>query len=436
MGEVPADARVGATDAALNVGATGDDAGACPTTPKGRTAGEPDRTLRDLVDPRLVGFYPRSAGQDALGRVYVVGGLRGCREAVGAVDAAVLRLTDDGVLDPTFGDEGIACTTRDAGDRVNRAAFAVAVDDRGRVVIAGHEYVDAASADRGVMVARFDESGAPDEGIGRGGFRRHTVALTPGAPGSTALTVLADADGIVLAGGERDASDLSTYGFVLRLRDDGTIDPGFHGGEPWFDVGSWSFSRVARAADGYVVAGASRPGYSPRVARLGRDGELVAPFGPGGVASHPQRDLLVRGLEVDARGGFVLAGEVRGAGNAGLVRFHAGGRTDADFGTDEGLATPGVAWPSGYQLAPALARQCDGRLLVAGGAGEARFTLTRLGPDGRRDARFGVNGFVRNGQEGFAIHVYATLVHPIDGRITVVTSVYDDRDVAAWRFWP
>ncbi len=429
------DAAVDAADAAVDVRGN-DDVSACPSTPPGRTAGERDRTLRDLVDGRLLNFYIKGAGQDALGRIYACGALLGCSGQPTSLDAAVLRLTEDGVLDETFGNRGIACTNREPGDRMNRAAFALAVDGLGRVVLAGHYYVDAAGPQRGVLVARFGEDGTPDEGIGAHGRRQYETALTPGAPGSTAFSVLTEADGVVLTGGERDVSDLSSYGFVMRLLDDGTPDPGFHHGEPWFDVGSWSLSRAARTAGGYVVAGATRPGYSPRVVMLGRDGELVTGFGSGGASNHPQRNLMVRGLEVDARGGFVLAGEVRGAGSAGLVRFHPDGRPDADFGLDEGLAMLGVPWNSGRQLAPALARQCDGRLLIAGGTGGAEFALARVGADGRRDARFGVEGFVRGGQMGFAVHVYGTLVHPLDGRVTVVTSVHDDRDVAIWRFWP
>lgn len=426
-------------DASADAGSdAGSDAGqvVCPPAVPGHTAGEPDRTLLDLVDSRIARFFIKGAGQDALGRVYVCGALRGCSGAPELVDAAVMRLTDDGVLDPTFGDNGIACTVREPRDRMNQSAFALAVDEHGRVVLAGHYYLDAEQPQRGVMVARFGEDGAPDEGIGAQGFHRYVAALTPGAPGSTAFFVLPEADGIVLTGGERDVSDLSSYGFVMRLLDDGTPDPGFHHGEPWFDVGAWSLSRAVRTAEGYVVAGASRPAYSPRVVMLGRDGELVRGFGPGGTATHTQRNLMVRALEVDARGGFVLAGEVRGAGSAGMVRFHPDGRPDQDFGLDEGLAMLGVPWDSGRQLAPALARQCDGRLLIAGGAGGGEFTLARVGADGRRDARFGVEGFARGGRMGFSIHVYGTLVNPLDGRVTVVTSVFDDRDVAIWRFWP
>ncbi len=434
VGEVPAD--VGVVDAA-DVVTGGDGSSACPSSTPGHAPGEPDLTLRSLVDPRLADFYIKGAAQDALGRIYVCGAMFGCGVAGEPLDVAVLRLTDDGVLDETFGDHGVACTGREPDDSLNNSAFAVAIDGRGRAVLAGDYYVDARLPQGGVLVARFDARGQPDESIGPHGFRRYAVALTPGAPRASSFFVLPEADGLVLTGGENDLSDLSTYGFVMRLRDDGTPDPSFHHGEVWFGPAFWSLSSVARTPAGYVVAGASRGEYSPRIVMLGRDGEPVTTFGSDGAATHTQRGLLVRGLATDARGGYMLAGEVRGSGVTGLVRFDPDGRPDLAFGLDHGVTVLAVPWLSGYQLASALARPCDGRLVVAGSAGANGFTLARVATDGRRDMSFGNDGFVHGGGTGsMPLHVYATLVHPRDGRITVVTSTNDDRDVTLWRYWP
>lgn len=204
-----------------------------------------------------------------------------------------------------------------------------------------------------------------------------------------------------------------------------------------FERSSWALSSIARVSGGYALAGATRGDYHPQVLMLGRDGAPAAGFGPGGLAIHPLPGVDVRGLEVDARGGFVLAGGIRDTQSTGLVRFSPGGGADLDFG-DKGLTSISAPWHPGFRLDPGMTRQCDGRLLVVGGDADPSFTLAGLEPGGARDTRFGVNGLVRFGPvDGTStFHAYAVLVHPRDGRITVVTAWNNDRGIALWRFWP
>mgnify|MGYP003593982229 CR=1 FL=1 len=437
-GVAPTDARVADVVGVRDV----DGPRVCPPPTPGHASGERDLTLRDLVDPRLADFYIKGAAQDALGRIYAYGAMFGCHGPGGPTDIAVARFTEDGTLDPSFGVRGIACTRREAGDTLHSAPFALAVDDRGRVVAAGLQYINLMDYHPDALVARFDARGQPDETFGGVGFRRLSIGLTPGAPRSSSLFVLAEADGIVVAGAERDPFNDGmyddAYAFVTRLREDGAPDPSFHGGAAHIDSLSWSFASVARTPRGYAVAGTSRPGYCPQIVVFGRDGERVAGFGTDGVATHTRCGLQVRGLELDARGGFVMAGATRITQKTALVRLTSDGQVDRDFGLDSGLTELDVPWVPGFQLDPVLTRQCDGRLLVVGNAGESGFTIARLGTDGRPDPLFGTEGFVRVGSVAGSrgLHVYAVLVHPRDGRITVVSSWNNDRDVALWRFWP
>lgn len=429
VGEVPSEAGADAFDAAA----------VCPTATAGHAPGEPDPTLQGHInDDRLALFHLKGAQQDALGRVYAYGALFGCSGPSDVTDVAVVRLTENGALDGTFGDRGLACTGRASGDTVQNSAFALTIDHRGRVVVAGLYYVDLATVTPSTLVARFDADGRPDEGFGPHGFRRLPLGLDSGSPHSCALAVYADADGIVLAGAESDPFNPSSYGFLTRLRGDGAIDTSFRRGEVWFDGSSWSFSALARTPRGqYLAAGASRVELRPRVVMFGSDGEPVTSFGVGSVATHTRRDLLVRGFVPDARGGFVLGGGLRGTQSAGLVRFDANGLEDRDFGAGESMTTLPLAWNPGYGLSPVLARQCDGRMLLVSGDGGPGFTLARVDGNGVRDTTFG-GGLVAFGpvQGTAGFHEYAALVHPRDGRITVVTTWNDNRGLALWRFWP
>lgn len=418
--------------------ARADGALACPPRATGHAAGEADTSLMGPIDdPRLADFHLKGAAHDAAGRIYVYGAAYGCSGPRDVTDAMVVRFTADGALDDTFGDDGVACTGREAQDAVPNAAFAFTLDDRGRVVLAGLSYVNLAAFQPNALVARFEADGRPDETFGPNGFRRLPIGLRSEAPWSCAYAVHADADGIVIAGAEHDPFQASSYGFVARLDGEGEFDPTFNRGRAVYETAAWALSSVVRTPAGYAVAGASREVYQPMVVMLGRDGTRVSRFGLGGVATHTRSNLQVRGLELDARGGFVLGGGIVDTRTTGLVRFTPEGAVDTGFGID-GLASAPVQWDPGYRLDPALARRCDGRLLVVGGDGVSGFTLAGLDASGARDGSFGVDGLVRltppAGSRPF--HSYATLVHPRDGRVTVVTASNNSRGIALWRFWP
>jgi uncharacterized delta-60 repeat protein len=80
-----------------------------------------------------------------------------------------------------------------------------------------------------------------------------------------------------------------------------------------------------------------------------------------------------------------------------LMRVHANGRIDRTFGKN-GVTTarPGVR--SGLTWTSELARQSDGKLVLAGRAGpsanRAAFAMVRFLPDGRLDHSFGTRGVV------------------------------------------
>jgi uncharacterized delta-60 repeat protein len=114
---------------------------------------------------------------------------------------------------------------------------------------------------------------------------------------------------------------------------------------------------------------------------FGRGGELLAPFGD---AAH---DLL---LLPDRR--FVVTGGSSDAGTGGgftLARFLPAGKPDETFGSRGGTFTP----VAGIQGASAVARQPDGKLVLAGdAAGQDAWVLARYNADGTLDSGFGFGG--------------------------------------------
>ena len=254
---------------------------------------------------------------------------------------AVVRVLESGLPDPDFGTDGVVTTpfgTRDA------RAQAVVVQADGRIVVAGWARN---TSNRDVVLARYDESGALDPDFGDGG----TLALAPNDGNEEAWALaLQDDQRIVVAGYDVEGGEYDTL--VLRLLDDGSLDPDFADGGSLripFATGDETARGVAIDASGrIVVAGDANIGGTPHiaVARLDEDGVLDATFGNGGkvvtlVGEHAQ----ARAVALSSRGRVLVAGRARLPNAATQMDFVAArysttGALDPTFGTDGAVTIP------------------------------------------------------------------------------------------------
>jgi len=278
----------------------------------------------------------------------------------------VVRYTANGALDTSFGGgDGLAYVP----DAYN-ALYGLAVLPDGGIVTTGYGFADADTIV--LLVSRFDAAGVLDPAYGTDG----TVVAGPPpeiAPGGqreaipTAIT--ADTAGrVAVAGVVRrriDPGALNPYESrigVLRLTTAGVPDPGF-GGDGWAVL-----DPVPHDPDAFI-------GYS----------------------SEPVRDIVAL-----PAGQLAVAGSARTTAD-GYDRSLLVARLQADGTADPAFAGDGVAltdWgsPMAYPDAFGLARQADGRLVVAGGVDnvdtEGDFAVARYGTDGTLDSQFGGDGLV------------------------------------------
>ena len=266
------------------------------------------------------------------------------------------------------------------------AVSAVAVDGRGRVVVAG----TAAAASPDFVVARLNPDGTPDPTFGGTGVV--TVPVGPGA--DTAFAVAVDPAGRVLVGGSRQGAGGSDFALV-RLRDDGTPDPGFGGGDGIVVTpsgglfGIWAAVAVDPAGR-IVVAGGSDPGAGGRPLPGRREpGPGIQPDRGGDRPGHGR--ALALGVAVDPAGRVVAAG-ASAAGEVIVARLTGAGDPDPTFDGD------GVAiTPLGPQaLAGGVAVDAGGRVVVGGfGYGPdamPNFMAARYLDTGALDPTFGGAG--------------------------------------------
>jgi uncharacterized delta-60 repeat protein len=240
---------------------------------------------------------------------------------------ALARAHAPGDLDRAFGDRGVAAAASVRG--YDSSSAAVAVDSRGRIVVAATVRTALASAGARqamqVRVARFLPGGERDRSFGDRGVARLSLGRYGTAAWGVAVT---REDDIVVAG----STAYYTHSTCCTTAPDGDL-------------------MLARFEESGALAWTRT-----------RDD------GPGGYAA---------AVAVDRRGRIVVGG------SGGVDRLWANGVPDVSFGADGTAAIDGSV--ADLALAP------DGDILVAAG-GEAGGAVTRLGPGGRPDRSFAGDG--------------------------------------------
>ena len=271
-------------------------------------------------------------------------------------------------------------------------------------------------------VARLRANGAFDTTFGSGGKRKIDFG---GANESLRGAALQPDGRIVLAGG----SDLQVA--VARLNPSGSLDTTFSGdGKKLFSWGAISeATSVLVLPNGKILlAGFSGPeGGNIQVARLNANGALDNTFGTGGKAPVDfGGDDFGLAMARQANGRIVVAGQ-SSAGGAVVARLRASGTLDPDFGVNGRVTLPGGG------IARAVLVQPDRQIVVAGNAsGSAMMTVTRLHPNGSSDITFDGDGTATIDFGSLADLAGDAVLQP-DGKIVVAGSTQADEDVAIAR---
>jgi uncharacterized delta-60 repeat protein len=350
----------------------------------------------------------------------------------GADDFAVARFTATGVSDPTFDVDGWL-TTSIVGDD---DATGVAIQADGRILVAG-----SGDNPEGLVLARYLGDGALDpsfDGDGKvflaGSYRARDIAIQP--------MIVSPFYKIVVAGSINDNFAL------IRFTSTGLLDTTFgSNGVATTTMGTnseahalavvaKSFNAFLPIATGSVIIGGER--------RL-----VVARFLPEGGSDGTFNGLGYLSTSINGYAvGYALA--VTGtkavvAGRAGsssvdcaTVRYHDNGSLDASFDGDGIRVDDASARAS---IARAVARQGDGKLIVAGAilgaAGDLDFGLMRCHPDGSADASFGTAGRVVTPISAGDDVIHGIALQP-DGKIVVAGESVNgiDSEIAVARYNP
>jgi uncharacterized delta-60 repeat protein len=148
---------------------------------------------------------------------------------------------------------------------------------------------------------------------------------------------------------------------------------------------------LAIQADGKIIVTGRTPTIQPQVARLNGDGSFDSTFGTAGIATVPVTGLVF-GVDVQGDGKILIAGALSATSQPLLARLDASGNLDPSFGTG-GFATtsfPGTGSFGSLLLDPAGKVVALGTSLV----GSDRFAIVGryLLSDGSPDPTFGATG--------------------------------------------
>jgi uncharacterized delta-60 repeat protein len=284
--------------------------------------------------------------------------------------------------------------------------------DEARVVLVqpnGRIVVAGAGAPAGSFcVARLRTDGMLDATFGSGGKR----VIDFGGSNESANGAALQSDGKILLVGHSDFR----VG-VARLNRNGSLDATFSGdGKKLFSWGGISSAQAVLVQPNgkIVLAGFSGPeGGNFQAARLNANGALDTTFGTGGIgAANFGGDDFGLAMARQANGRIVVAGQSTAAG-AVVARFRANGVLDPDFGGDGR-----VTLPSGGG-AKAVLVQPDRKIVVVGTSlGSRMMTITRLKPNGSLDTTFDGDGTATIDVGSLADVAHGAVLQP-DGKVVV-----------------
>ena len=314
-------------------------------------------------------------------------------------DFCLARYMPDGSLDNSF--NGIGRVATDLFD-YDDAVYAIALQPDGKIVAAGSSNV---GLFQGIGIARYNANGTLDTDFAGGvGYLRIEVENL--ASTDAAYAVAVQDDGHILIAGSSNNGMGTTRLLVMRFNTDGTLDTGFDGdGMLVTNVGSGNDVAYAihTYSDGTFLVGGTAAIFSSfqfMVAKITSTGAFDTNFGSNGSTVVPvggNNFDQAYNMTVLNDGRIVLVGASLGASNLlpAMAAFNTDGTPWTTFGAN-GSVIFSMAAPGDYQLFDALV-QPDNRIVAVGQhteGGYHKFFVMRTYPNAIPDPTFGTNGLV------------------------------------------
>ena len=304
---------------------------------------------------------------------------------------AVVCYNSDGSINNSFGTDGISINT--VGTTNSDCNSAILQPD-GKVVTGG-DFSNASQTDYDFALSRISSTGDLDNSFGESG----DVMTQVGTPSAAGAVMAIQNDGKILLGGSMGANNYFDFA-LARYNVDGSLDNSF--GESGIDTtymnGFGIITGVALQVDGkIVVSGYSLSGayYNFSAARYDSDGTLDNTFGTNGIVITPvgSENDYTTSMAIQSNGKILVAGYTLSGTNSdfSIIRYNTNGTPDNTFGTNnDGIVTTSI---NGNDICNSMVVQSDGKIILAGTTNNNQTVcLVRYNSDGTLDKTWGANG--------------------------------------------
>lgn len=272
----------------------------------------------------------------------------------------IARLNTDGTLDLTF----------DTGSGFDQYVTSVAIQQDGKIICGGDFTLFNGNTIR--RIVRLNQNGTQDMTFNPGtgaNFFVHCISMQP--------------DGKLIVGGEFSNINNIARNCIVRLNNNGSVDPTFTIGTGFSSSGS-SVYATAIQTNGQIIAGGYFTMFNGtsvnRIARLNSNGSLDPGFSIGSGFNNP-----VYAIKIQTDGKIIIGGSFtayNGTSSNHIIRLNSDGNQDLTFNIGSGFNGD----------VNAITTQSDGRIIVAGSFssynGFATGSIVRLNTDGSVDTTF------------------------------------------------
>lgn len=399
--------------------------------------------------------YAYSMLLDADGKVLITGQTT---NANSNEDMVIWRYTSNGVLDPTFGTGGIVTHHNAAGGNLHDNAYWLTQDSTGKIVVSGRS--ENASLNYDMAVWRYDTAGVLDTTFGTNGIVVHNGAAGGNSYDSGYSITTDSSNRLLVGGGSTNASGNSDM-VIWRYSANGTLDTTFGTNGIVVHSDALGVNAAERATciavdpSGKILAagyGVNPQGNSDLpVWRFNSDGTVDTTFGTNGVVVH-QNAAGGNGhdsggsITVDLSGKIFIAGASQNTNNnydMVIWKYDTNGVLDPTFGTAGIVVHNNAAGGNGDDGAGPLVIDSYGKILVTGysvnASGNNDLAIWRYNSDGTLDTSFGTNGIVthNNAAGGNGDDRGGAIALDASGKILVggySVNASGNYDIVIWKF--
>src|SRR5688572_17019299 len=380
-----------------------------------------------IVNSFIASTFDKAMALQADGKIVVAGYYHNGSN----YDFALMRINADGTVDNSFDGDGLKIINTTGN---NDYAFAVAVQNDGKIVLTGYSYYYTTytycSGGWGggcstyynyyydVVVVRLNVDGSLDNTFDGDGIKIIDIAQQ-----DIAYSIALQSDGKIIIGGYGTLG-----GLVIRLNTNGSLDGTFNGsGYVYNNFANVFYSVTVQDDDKVIAVGYGySTNYGFAIARFNNNGTFDNSFDGDGkkiVLIPASGESMAYGVSVQPDAKIVVGGRTYDYNNTatyydyGIIRLNVDGSLDNSFDTDGKKI---IDFNNNYDEGRSLAIQNDGKILISGisynNLTSYDMGIARLNIDGSLDNSFDGDGKFSHGSSSYSEYANCLIIQP-DGKL-------------------